>query len=404
MNRGITEYTLATMAGYYQSQGLRIFPVRPGVREPYKLASWGDKLRKSSMVRLPTVDQIHDFWDIYPEANIAFFPGPESRVSVIDLDVKKHVDGRETLKRNGLGFLIDAALKVHTPSGGLHLYFKYTTTLPDYANAAETHGIDIRNSTKGYILLPPSSAVPKYSQGGNTFVEYRFEGIEPYEFQKDLLPDFPDIPNPDFFHQLGSGSSRRKKTNSKKRPYAELPSTYLPPGSFRAKAIWSKEAVDKNRRREKNKNAIKGQLGNSKIVQLTNNQKKLQQLASERGDAYEGEKPLTLKQAKKAAKGIVKRAKKQRFLVIPPSRNWNFTRVYFNYVIGRTKHWVLLNFKNKFESDGSIPDLWISPENGTTYVRYNSEMVPLNLKEKYPVDRYIDKDIPPPIKHRLYYQ
>ena len=339
-----------------------------------------------------------------PTANIGLFSGPKSGVSVLDIDVSEDADGFETLKNEGMDFLIDVGLKIHTPTNGMHLMFKYTPTIPGYGNESKTFGLDFRNSNKGHSLLPPSSAVPKYDKDGNTFVEYRFDGIEPYQFQNDLLPEFPEIPNPDFFHQINGSAGKRKKTKIKKWPYAGLTSTYLPPGNFRAKTAWPKETVAKNLRREKNKNALRGQLGNSKIFQFTDNQKKLQKLASEQGDAYEGEKPLTLKQAKKAAKGIVKRAKKQRFLVIPPSRNWNFTRVYFNYVIGRTKHWVLLNFKNKFESDGSIPDLWISPETGTTYVRYNSEMVPLNLEEKYPVDRYIDKDIPPPIKHRLYYQ
>ena len=88
MNLDATTYNLERMAICYQSQGLRIFPVRPGVKGPYKKDSWGDRLRKSSMVSLPTVDDIHDFWAMYPEANIAFFPGPESRVSVIDLDVQ----------------------------------------------------------------------------------------------------------------------------------------------------------------------------------------------------------------------------------------------------------------------------------------------------------------------------
>ena len=252
MQDNLKIHNLEEMAIHYQAQGLRIFPVRPGVREPYRKGSWGDRLRKYSNQRLLPVDDIRQFWDTYPEANIVFFPGPESEVSVIDLDVKKHVDGRETLKRNGLGFLIDAALRVHTPSGGLHLYFKYTQALPDYANAAETHGIDIRNSTKGYILLPPSSAVPKYEKDGNTFVEYRFEGIEPYEFQKDLLPDFPEIPDPNFFHKLISGSRKTKKTDIKKRPYAELDSTYLPPDSFKAKTFWTQQAINKNLRREKN--------------------------------------------------------------------------------------------------------------------------------------------------------
>jgi len=402
MNKDITEYTLGKMAAYYQAQGLRVFPLVQGTRKPYGKGSKGYFLFIEAKQRLLSPDEIHEFWDKNPGANIGFYCGKQVGISVLDID-KNKVDGFETLKNEGLDHLQEVALKIHTPSNGMHLLFKYTPLFPDYANHSLTHGLDFRNSSKGYSLLPPSSAVPKYVKGGDIFVEYRFEGIEPYEFQKDLLPDLPDMPNPDFFHQLGSGSSKRKQRDIKKRPYAELPSTYLPPSSFKAKTIWTKEAVDKNWRREKNKTAIKGQLGNSKIIQLTINQKELQKLAREQGDAYEGEKPLTLKQAKKAAKQIVKRAKKQRFRVEKPSKECNFTRTYFNYMIGRTKYWVLLNFKNKFESNGSLPDFWISPETGTIYVRYNTEMVSLDLDERYPIDSYVDKDIPQPINLRLYY-
>jgi hypothetical protein len=387
------------MAICYQSQGLRIFPVRPGVKGPYKKDSWGDRLRKSSMVRLPTVDDIHDFWDRYPEANIAFFPGPESGVSVIDLDVKKHVDGRETLKGNGLGFLIDDALRVHTPSGGLHLYFKYTPALPDYVNAAETHGIDIRNSTKGYILMPPSSAVPKDSQGGNTFVEYRFEGIDPYGFLVDQLPNFPDLPDPDFFGKLRKQGTKPKKGKDKKRPYKDLPTAYLSPGTGVTQRTWSEKEVERNRKRQEQKNILKGQLASSKIIDFTNSQNKLQQLVSEQGDPYEGERPLPKRQARKAAEGLVDRLRKKNYLQVPPSEHCSYHRVYAKYQIHGIHYWVLLRFSHKYKPDSTLPRVWES-QDGTTYVKWEGEMVSLNFDERYPVEEYLSREIPPPSSSR----
>jgi hypothetical protein len=387
---------LEEMAIHYQSQGLRVFPLLPGDKRPYGKGSKGHYFYMIAKERISTVDEIRDFWGMNPTANIGLFSGPKSGVSVLDIDVSEDADGFKTLKNEGMDFLIDVGLKIHTPTNGMHLMFKYTPTIPGYGNESKTFGLDFRNSNKGHSLLPPSSAVPKYDKDGNTFVEYGFEGIEPYEFQKDLLPEFPEIPNPDFFHQINGSAGKRKNSNVKKRPYAGLTSTYLPPGNFRAKTAWPKETVAKNLRREKNKNALRGQLGNSKIVQFTDNQKKLQKLASEQGDVYEGEKPLTIKQVKKAANGMVKRMKKQRFLILEPSKPCNFTRVYFNYVFDRTKYWVLLNFKNKFETDGMLPDLWTSPETNVIFVRYNDDMVSLNLKEKYPLDLYIGKNIPVP--------
>ena len=247
--------------------------------------------------------------------------------------------------------------------------------------------------------MPPSSAVPKYEKDGNTFVEYRFEGIEPYEFQKDLLPDFPEIPDPNFFHKLISGSRKTKKTNIKKRPYTELDSTYLPPDSFKAKTFWTQQAINKNLRREKNKNALKGQLGNSKIYQFTNSQSKLQQMVSEQGDAYEGDRPLPKKKALKAAKKLVDRLRKKNYWEIPPSKHCSYHRVYAKYQIDGIHYWVLMDFSDKFKLDTTLTRVWES-QDGTTYVKWDNEMVSLNFDERYPGEEYLGRDIPPPSGRR----
>ena len=190
---------------------------------------------------------------------------------------------------------------------------------------------------------------------------------------------------------------RRQTIN--KRPYAGLPSTYVPPGSFRAKAIWSNEAVDKNRRREKNKNALKGQLGNSKISQFTNSQSKLQQLVSEQGDAYEGHRPLPKSKARKSTKGLVDRLRKKNYLQVPPSKHCSYHRVYAKYQIDGIHYWVLMDFNDKFKPVTTLTRVWES-QDGTTYVKWNNEMVSLNFNERYPVEEYLSREIPPPSGRR----
>ena len=399
MNDGSNILNLEEMAIHYQSQGLRIFPLLPGDKRPYRKGSKGHYMFLNAKQLIPSNDEIRSFWTMYPTANIGLFAGSASGVSILDIDVNEYANGFDTLRDAGLGHLIDVGLKIHTPTGGMHLMFKHTPIIPDYGNQSGTFGLDFRNSNKGYSLLPPSSAVPKYSQGGNTFVEYRFEGIEPYEFQKDLLPDFPEIPDLNFFNQLISGSRKTKNTNIKKRPYAELDSTFLPPDSFKAKTVWTQQEVNKNLQREKNKNALKSQLGNSKISQFTNSQSKLQQMVSEQGDAFEGDRPLPKKQARKAAKGLVDRLRKKKYLQVPPSKHWSYHRVYAKYQIDGIHYWVLLRFSDKYKPDSALPRVWES-QDGTTYVDWEGEMVSLNLNERYPVEEYLSREIPPPSGRR----
>jgi|GEM_PF-2605400 hypothetical protein len=146
------------MAIHYQGQGLKVFPLRPGTKEPYKRGSKGHFLFIEAKQRLLSTDEIHEFWSRYPEANIGLYGGEEAGISVLDIDRGGDVDGFETLENVGLGHLQEVGLKIHTPTSN--------------GNQSINHGLDFRNSNKGYSLLPPSSAVPKYEKDGNTFVEY----------------------------------------------------------------------------------------------------------------------------------------------------------------------------------------------------------------------------------------
>ena len=248
-------------------------------------------------------------------------------------------------------------------------------------------------------ISPPSSAVPKYSQDGNTFVEYRFEGIDPYEFRVELLSEFPDLPDADFFWKLRKQGTKPKKGKDKKRPYKDLPPAYLSPGTGVTQRTWSEKVVEQNRKREEQKNVLKGQLASSKIIEFTNSQNKLQRLVSEQGNPYKGDRPLPKMKARKAAKGLVDRLRKKNYLQVPPSKHCSYHRVYAKSQINGIHYWVLLNFRDKFKPDSTLPRVWES-QDGTTYVKWEGEMVSLNINERYPVEEYLSREIPPPSSRR----
>lgn len=90
-----------------------LFP-RPGGRNIAGSHGWKDASRD--------YDQITAWWGKYPDALIAMPTGDASGVVVLDIDRKHGVDGLDTLADIGRSQLPDTPM-VHTPSGGLHLYF-----------------------------------------------------------------------------------------------------------------------------------------------------------------------------------------------------------------------------------------------------------------------------------------
>ncbi len=98
------------------------------------------------------LDQISQWWDRWPSANIALATGREYGVWVLDVDLRED--------RNGMLWLdvqdLPETVEVRTPTGGKHLYWAY----PDDANVRQSsdsifRGVDVR-SDGGYVLVPPS--------------------------------------------------------------------------------------------------------------------------------------------------------------------------------------------------------------------------------------------------------
>lgn len=132
--------TLAAAALWYAQQGLRIFPLRPGMKEPYP-GSHG--LNDATT----DADQIRTWWKFQPDSNIGLATG--HLVDVIDVDGAM---GNVSLARTEsmpprLGW-------ASTPRpGGRHLYVAATPGRGNKTNILP--GIDYRG-LGGYVVAPPS--------------------------------------------------------------------------------------------------------------------------------------------------------------------------------------------------------------------------------------------------------
>lgn len=128
----------------YAALGWRVHPCRPGRKEP--LTRWRDEATTDPVT-------ITAWWRRWPHANVAVCtgaPGPD----VLDVDVKNGAAGMALFERvRRAGLLRGAAGIIHTPSGGLHLWFN---------GSAQTGGAvgplrDLElKATGGYVLVPPS--------------------------------------------------------------------------------------------------------------------------------------------------------------------------------------------------------------------------------------------------------
>ncbi len=134
--------------------GLRVFPLVPGTGLP-ALKAWPDHATVN-------LEVIREWWTgTYVGYGVGIATGPESGVWVLDVDVKKGVDGMKTLfelKRlhqmyGAAGFT--STMCVSTPSGGVHIYFRWAEGV---ANSTGTHnrlgpGLDVR-ADHGYVRAP----------------------------------------------------------------------------------------------------------------------------------------------------------------------------------------------------------------------------------------------------------
>jgi hypothetical protein len=128
-------------------QGIKIFPVSPVTKKPFpNFTDWPNRATND-------LEQVKEWWVIWPEAMIAALTGDPNGFFVLDIDAGEKKKGLESLKAlESVYGELPVTLTVRTPSGGLHFYFSIPKDI-DIRNSASiiAEDIDVRGSG-GFIV------------------------------------------------------------------------------------------------------------------------------------------------------------------------------------------------------------------------------------------------------------
>jgi hypothetical protein len=153
--------------------------------------------------KLPTEDEIRQWWSKWPDANIGIATGLISGIAVIDID-------DPDIGKAALAELIPDSLVfpiVKTPSGGEHWYFACTDG-HIRNNAKVVPGCDLR-ANGGYVVAPPSI-------NGNSKSWKWHDKLNPTKIALPYLPDaYKDFINKDaVYNYNNNNNTENKKTLS----------------------------------------------------------------------------------------------------------------------------------------------------------------------------------------------
>lgn len=143
-------------AGALARLGLRVFPLWPGTGLP-ALTGWPQQASADP-------EQVRAWWTgDFAGYGVGLACGAASGVWVLDLDVKKGADGigdlRRLIEANGADYRpFTATWRVVTPSGGVHLYFRWDERCSADGGIGNSSkrvapGVDVRSSG-GYVRAP----------------------------------------------------------------------------------------------------------------------------------------------------------------------------------------------------------------------------------------------------------
>ncbi|MDR0594006.1 MAG: bifunctional DNA primase/polymerase [Bifidobacteriaceae bacterium] len=139
---------LRKAAPYLAANGVPVFPCAEAGKSPL--------VKHGLLGATADATKVERWWSRWPMANIAMPTGPASGFDVVDVDVRESGSGYESFHRAATRLCAeDWAMRVLTPSGGMHFYYPITPgrSQPNWVSG-KTH-IDFRGAG-GYIILPPS--------------------------------------------------------------------------------------------------------------------------------------------------------------------------------------------------------------------------------------------------------
>jgi len=160
------------LSNYVNELNLPIFPIKLTQNEKGKwdkipLVKWSKYQQQ-----LPSEEEINHWCNRYTNYGLA--TGELSRIVVVDVDMA-NLEEAEMI----LGETLTSPIMVHTPSGGMHIWYRWSEEL---RNTVKLEGapIDFRGDG-GYVVIPPS----KHKDGAYLFKK----PITPT--LKMLIPDLP---------------------------------------------------------------------------------------------------------------------------------------------------------------------------------------------------------------------
>lgn len=153
-------------ARYYAGLGWHVFPLVGGTKSPFK-GTHGSSEATTDLA------QIDAWWLAHPDANIGTRPSAGG-LYVFDVDPRNGgFEGVQALELQH-GQVIDSMLRVDSPGGGYHLYFK--APMRSDATYCSQPAVGIDGKYNGYAVLPPS----RHPNGGSyTWTDGVLPGQEP---------------------------------------------------------------------------------------------------------------------------------------------------------------------------------------------------------------------------------
>lgn len=146
MNAMAEQANKAEAAKRYLARGWSVLPLRPRDKRP--LAAWQNLQNER-----PSEDDIAEWFQRWPDANIGIVTGEISNLIVLDVDPKHGGDvALERLERRHRP--LSATVEAITGGGGRHFYFTHPGVLTRN-RVGLAQGIDLRGDG-GYIVAPPS--------------------------------------------------------------------------------------------------------------------------------------------------------------------------------------------------------------------------------------------------------